>query len=440
MRDWKTEIAAIVIAGGALAPAARAQTSPEDLRQALAEARQAAERAQNAAAAAEAALAKVEAAQAQVQAQAQAGAMPAAPGGIVPPSGLYFAGNVDLGVRSTSTSDRTKRKTELALNNASTSLIWFKGNRQLGPDLSASFLLELDFDPTRSSTANGAASNNAFQGTPFAGEQYLALTGTFGDIKLGSPNAGALIAAVNAQPYGTALGGGFSGTFGRLGTTSLSGINQFDGNAVGRIVRHEKTIMYTTPTWRGLKASAEYAFGNDNSATPAGNSNRYQGLTLYYTHGPAKFVYAYSNEKAGERPAAGPATVLGVVGAPALPAHSNVSWNILAGNYTIGPATIYGGFTTTQHHADVPLENSRSWNVALKYALSAKVALLANHVVRKSRRADIPDATMLGLGLNYSFDDDTNLYFRHEGSRIDALGRTASQRQDIYALGVQYRF
>lgn len=221
---------------------AHAHATTEQLQKALIDAKQAAERAQAAAAAAEEVLARVQAA-----AKTQISTQPTANTAASTPSGISLTGNIDVGLRATTNTDGTKNKSELINNNASTSLIFFKGNKVLSDNLNTSFLLELDFNATQSSTTNGAAASNAFTGTPFTGEQYVALSGGFGDIKLGSPNASGLSAAVTAQPFSTNLGSGFSGTFGRLGTASVSGINQFIGALSGRIIRHEKTVMYTTP-------------------------------------------------------------------------------------------------------------------------------------------------------------------------------------------------
>ena len=427
------KLGAIALACAALSSPALAQATAEQLQRALEEARAAAQRAQAAAAAAEAALAKLQAA-------------PAAAAGTtlvttaVPNSAFSISGTIDLGPRSTSHSDPTRDKTELAFNNAATSLMFFKGSRKLGSGLTGSFSLEIDYNPTQSSTANGPPGSNAYQGTPFTGEQYVALTGGFGDVRLGSPNAGALIAAVTAQPFNTTLASGYSGTFGRLGTSGVSGINQFSGALVGRVIRHEKTLMYTTPVFSGLKASIEHAVGNDNAASPVGNTNQYTGLTAYYNQGPANVVYAFARESAGAIGAAGPTAAIGTPGAVVLPVNTKVSWHILGANYTFGAATLYGGVTSTRHDAAAPLEDSWSWNVAARYFFTPKLALLGNHVQRKSRLATAADGSLLGVGVNYLLDNNTMLYGRAESSSIDAVGTTRAQKQRVYAVGVQYKF
>ena len=357
-------------------------------------------------------------------------------------AGVTLSGNIDVGYKSLTNTDSTKNKAEFINNNTSTSLVYFKGAKEVAKDLTASFLLELDFNPSQSSTLNSGASSNAYNGTPFNGEQWVALTGRFGDIKLGSPNSAALTAGTTAQPYGTALGGGYSGAWGRMGTASISGINQFDGNTTGRIIRHEKTAMYTTPVFSGFKATVEYAAANDNStSTVANNTNGYTGFSLQYNVGPLNAIYSYSNEKAGSNPAAGATSAIGTAPAAVLAANTDVTWNMLAANYKFGNATIMGGYTTTKHNgAAVAAEDSKSWNIAGKYMVTPEIELLANYLVRDTQLTTAADAKLLGLGVNYYLNTATNLYVRYEGIKFDAFGSTAEQTQNVWAAGIRFQF
>lgn len=355
-------------------------------------------------------------------------------------SGVSITGNVDVGVKSTSHTDSTKNKTELTNNNASTSLVYLKGFRDMENGLKASFLLEADFNATQSSNQNASASGQAYSGTPFNGEQYVSLSGSFGDIKLGSPNSAGLTAGLMAQPFATALGGGWSPGFGRLGTATFAGYLNFDGGTSARLVRHEKTMMYTTPQFGGFKATAEYAFGNDNSTTPTNNSNTNATVSLQYSKDALNAIYVYSNEKAPNNGAAGATTAIGTTPPVVLPAGTDVTWNILAANYKMSDLTIMGGLTSTKHNAPVVLEDSSSWNIAAKYSLSPKVELLGNYLVRTSNIAGTPNATLIGLGANYSLDTSTSLYARYEGQSFTAAGTTPSQNQNIWAAGVRYQF
>ncbi len=445
----KKSTIALLIAGCFASGTALAQASPDDLQKALLEAKQAAERAQAAATAAQAALAQLQQQATLIQAKVDSSkkSVPSTTSGNTPlvylgdeSQNFSISGVIDVGLKHTSNSDSTKNKTELINNNMSTSLIWFKGNKVISDSLSAAFLFEWDINPTKSSLANESGAGNAYQGTPFQGEQYLSLTGSFGDLKLGAPNSSALMTNNVAQPFSTALGGGYSPAFGRMGSSKISGINQFDGNTVGRIVRHEKTIKYTTPKFYNIEASVEHSFENDNSPTPTSNTNGYDSISLRYSKGPLNAMYTYANEKAGSKAAAGPETSIGTAGAVVLPANTDVKFNFLAANYTIGKATIMGGYSKTKHDAAKPLEDSSSWNIATKYVVSPKVELLGNYLVRDTNLAATADVKLLGLGLNYYLDSKTVIYGRYEGLRFESVGATSSVKQDIWATGVQYKF
>lgn len=355
-------------------------------------------------------------------------------------SGVSITGNIDVGLKSTTHTDNTKNKTEFTNNNTSTSLLYFQGFRDLNDGLRASFLLEADFNATQGNTLNTGVNGQAYTGTPFNGEQYVSLSGNFGDIKLGTPNSAGLTAGLTAQPFGTALGGGYAAAYGRFGTTGLAGVLFYDGNGGARLVRHEKTVMYTTPVFNGFKATLEYAFGNDNSATVTNNSNAGATASIQYNANGLNAIYMYSNEKAPSKGAAGPTSALGTAPTVTLPANTDVTWNMLSANYKFGDLTVMGGYSTTKHNAPVSLEDSASWNIAGKYAVSPKIEVLANYLVRDSKLAADADSTLIGLGLNYYFDKQTNLYVRYEGIRFVATGTTPAQDQDIWALGLRYQF
>lgn len=427
-----------------------AQITPEQLQQALKEARLAVESAQAAAAAAQAALATMQQ-QAQSQAEILAKAHetraitpPASQGNIVTGSGygLGISGYLDVGVTRISHTDKSRDKTELTTGNTGTTLINFTGFKNFGDEYTASFLFELDPNPTQSSTANGSAAANAFRGTPFAGQQYIALSGKFGELKLGTPNSGSLSAGITSQPFGTGIGSGYSPGFGRMGGSAVSGISQFTGNTIGRIIRHEKTVMYSTQRWNGLKASIEYAPGNSNSPSLAGNSNRYTSFTAYYNKGNANLVFSHSMEKAGALGAAGPASSIGTVGNAVLPSNSHITWSIVGANYALGPVTVYGGYSRTRHKpaSGNSLEDSNSWNIASRIRVTPKLSLAANFLKRKSNITNIASADLYAIGADYLFDSGVTAYLRLEGLRFDATGTSLRQKQNTFSSGIAYRF
>jgi len=355
---------------------------------------------------------------------------------------VTLTGNVDVGYRAVSVDMNPQSKYNGILNNnASTTAFFFQGKEDLGGGLTASFMAELDWNPVTSTSANqnssSAALSQVYTGTPFNGEQFLALSGGFGTIKFGAPNSPMLSVIGDSNPFGTAFGGGFSGTFGRFGTGTASGYSQYVGAAgsVGRIIRHQKATVYDSPEFMpGLKAQIEYVAGNSNGGWTS-NDNNIFGASLRFANGPIKANYNSTKASAGNIAAAGDAS-FATAGLPsktftvnALPASASTTWNALTGSYTMGATTIMAGLTTTKTDGVTTqkvMEDSKSQNIAVKYVMG-NIDLLGNYLTRKSglTEAQAVDATattgsyaatakMIGLGANYNFSKNTMLYVRYE--------------------------
>ena len=375
-------------------------------------------------------------------------------------SSVSIVGFIDSGYKNTRNDTQALKRSEISLNGTGTTAIHFRGVEDLGGGMKALFQAEIDWNPTQSSTLNGAPGAQFYAGTPFNGEQFLGLSGGFGSVKLGSPNGAGLETNAVAQPFGTALGGGFSSTVSRLGVTGLYGINQYVGgpNANNRIIRHEKTVRYDTPDLSGFGASVEYSFANANAPVTAGNTgnannnNKYQAIGLKYSNGPLNVRFSNTkatadnvNFAAGSIGAGG----LTVVNATNLAPVGSVTSNYLAANYTFGAATVYGGYTTTRTSTSSVVgaagENANSYNIAGKYAVSSQVALMANYVVIKDKRAAgfaiDHNRKILGLGADYRLSARTALYARFEGYDNGAASTaTTGPKQSVYMIGVNHSF
>jgi len=361
-----------------------------------------------------------------------------------------ITGNVDVGYRAVNVDMNPQAKfSGLGHNNSSTTAFFFQGKEDLGGGLTASFMAELDWAPTLSTSANqnssSAALSQVYTGTPFNGEQFLALSGGFGTIKLGAPNSPMLSVIGDSNPFGTALGGGFSSGFGRFGTGSASGINQYVGAAgsTGRIIRHNKSAVYDTPEFfPGLKAQIEYVGGNSQGGWTT-NDNEIFGASLRYANGPIKVNYNSTKASAGAiassgdasfarlagNTTTGAATTAGYFTANALPANASTTWNAITGSYNMGTTTIMVGMTTTATDGVTTAkvrEDSKSQNIAVKYVMG-NVDLMGNYLRRASglTEAQAMDTTattgsfantakLIGLGANYNFSKNTHVYVRYE--------------------------
>ncbi len=355
----------------------------------------------------------------------------------------------------------------LGHNNSSTTAFFFQGSEDLGGGLKASFMAELDWAPTLSTSANQnsstAALSQVYTGTPFNGEQFLAVSGGFGTLKMGSPNSPVLSIVGDSNPFGTALGGGFSSGFGRFGTGTASGFNQYVGAAgsTGRIIRHNKSVVFETPSFSGLTALVEYVAGNSKGGWTS-NDNDVLGTSLRYAQGPLKANYSTTKASAGAiassgdasfarlagNTTAGGATTAAYLTANVLPANTSVTWNVISGNYTMGNTTIMAGITSTKTDGITTakvLEDSKSQNIGVKYVMG-NVDLLGNYLRRTSNLTEAQQvsdaitsgtyarsAKMIGLGANYNLSKQSHVYFRYE--QIKGLN-AASTTQTALTNGV----
>jgi len=359
---------------------------------------------------------------------------------------VTLTGVVDVGYQTVNLDLNSQSKfSGIATNGVSTTAFFFQGKEDLGGGLSTSFMAELDWTPSLSNLANQKSSTSSmngvvYTGSPFNGEQFVALSGGFGSLKIGTPNSPMLDVNAASQPFGTALGGGYSSGFGRFGTGSSSGYSQYVGaeGSTGRIIRSEKAAVFTSPELvPGLKAQVEYSAGNANGGYTS-NDNSIMGFALRYNNGPLNVLADTTKASAGNTAAAGSQSMKtagmgsGVFAANSLPANASTTWNFAAANYTFGSNTVYVGMSTTKTDGTSVvggMEDSKSTNIAYKY-VTGNIDLLANYLTRKSNltEAQAVDTTaaigsyaatakMLGLGLNYNLSKNSMIYYRYESIR-----------------------
>ncbi len=369
-------------------------------------------------------------------------------------SSVGIVGVFDIGFKANSapyTAAGTNASTNaVAQNGIATSAIKFVGTEDLGGGMKASFLAEINPNLVQSSTSNqNYAFATDYSGTPFNGEQYLGLSGGFGDVKLGVPNAGFFLALNNSNPFGTAMGSAYgAGGVSRLGTRAL-GIVSGVASGTARIIRHERSIQYTTPSFSGFSATVTYAALNDNTnnANPS-NQDGYTDIALNYSNGPLNVSFANAVNKFGANTiptlASNPYLTTNT-GLSANLANGDYTYNVLAGNYTFGTTTVYAGYTTTKSNGmtnAAVLEDATSWNLAAKYVMG-QTDLLAGYTVRTSNIAGVNNASVLGLGANYNLSKRTAVYYRFEAANAntnDAAAVVGGSVTNASMVGVRHSF
>ena len=279
-------------------------------------------------------------------------------------------------------------------NSQGTSQISFKGVEDLGGGLKATFMLENDFD-----TAKDATNNFSSKG----GEQYAGLEGGFGSLKLGAANTPTLTAQASRQPIGTKIGSGFGGVMG------------------ASHVRNNNSVVYATPTFSGFSAAVGYAFKTkidaDASIAAVGDIT---DLGLNYANGP--FRAGLSNYTVG-------ATTPGAI--------KNVQNNVYA-QYDIAGATVYLGFHSEK--AATSGNKSAGSNIAVKYALTPSVNLLANYGTLNDKSAANADKTISAIGAQYMLSKRSSLYARLVNEKNDNVTGISIKKVDTALVGLQHNF
>lgn len=352
-------------------------------------------------------------------------------------SNVTITGNIDAGFSNLNSQDATANKSEILGNGSSTSLIAVQGTEDLGNGLKAAFKGQHLFSAVSGQTGNGTtaySTNNFFNDEIWVGLE----SATYGSVKLGAPNAGMFETNSKAHPFGTALGGGYSSTgINRLlGQTATLGVNQFVNGATsnGRVIRSEKSIRYDTPVVYGFSGNFTKSFENDNSTTATSNSFGFTDATVNYSKGPLNVAYSQAQAEAGANAAQGNNA------ASALIAGSSVKYQFLAANYTVGNATVYGGRTIGRTNGLASDKEVKSYNVAVKYAVTPMVDVLANYVKVDDRAATgAKDQELSAISAIYKFSKRTSTYATYQKYDTDKSS-TSAGRVNQTIVGLRHQF
>jgi predicted porin len=371
---------------------------------------------------------------------------------------VTITGNVDVGFRSISSQAKVSDLNQIAAGGMSTTALSLKGTEDLGGGLKAGFSMETTFGIVDTSLSNDAApstagATQAYTGAFFNSEAFVSVAGGFGEVRAGVPNAALNQTQGVTQPFGTALGSGYSSTFSRMGGSSSSSsqnskysLNNGVGGAQGgggsiRVLRMPNTIQYYTPTMGGLRGMVEYSAGNDNqtgTATIANNSPTFMGLMVAYTQGKLNLGFALNTIKTGANAIATNSTTFNSMTTSAIVANTDVSYQVIGGNYQMGANTFYAGLTSVRSSAGD--EDSQSWNVAYKYDLSPKTSFIANKVNRQTSLTTAnANASLFGLGMNHSLSKRTTLFARYESADTNTDNSATGETNSTF-VGIRHQF
>lgn len=295
--------------------------------------------------------------------------------------------------------------TKLQSGQSAGSRLGFKGTEDLGGGMSANFVLESNLAIDTGATADGLL---------FGRQAFVGLKGGFGTVSMGRQYTPLFMALLIADPFGT----GFAG--------KTPNLLESGG------VRMNNSLKYVTPSVSGLSGDITYGFGEragDSSADSA------IGTALNYVNGPLNLKLVYHTLNVS------PATAAATVGAIAGDAEST----LLAANYNLGPAILYGAFgiNKTQSNAGVDTVNNRSMLIGASVPFGASTVLAS--YIRKDDRlpTNLLDVNQLALGYTYALSKRTLLYtsYARVNNRAALLpGNQIGSGDTSYNVGIRQTF
>jgi predicted porin len=345
-----------------------------------------------------------------------------------------------------STADGKNSSWNAAYGVAGTNQITVKATEDLGGGMKAGVLLETDIRGSGTTYAGGAA--HGTNGAAFGGFQhYIFITKDgIGDLSFGQRTNMISTSLVTVQPYGTALGGGDSSGFTR---TRGGGFEAYGvWTATGRDVRPDAAVHFRSASWSGVSFGIDFKPLNNSGPTSTGedeatSSSGYTGLGINYNNGPLNLTFAQS--KASTAFAGGTFSATTGVFTAAAAYNSSIKNTALGGNYTFGPATVYAGWTRSVADTAVAAGNeadSRSWNIALKYAVTPTLAITGNYLRDDDKTALDVDRKLFALGLDYSLSKRTTAFARYNTQDTNLNGTTGANvgKTTNTAFGLKHSF
>ena len=167
-----------------------------------------------------------------------------------------------------------------------------RGSEDLGNGLKANFIFEQGIDISDNSANQGnitpatPTTNTSSTGSRLFSR--LATVGlssvSFGNLRVGRDLKSIFVATITADA--------FRGSF----------VSQASNVGLKVNSRYDNGIFYDSPTFAGLRLSAQYALGESTTDTTPGtpkSAGNKGGAGLFYNAGPLYVTYAYSNDKAG---------------------------------------------------------------------------------------------------------------------------------------------
>ena len=291
-------------------------------------------------------------------------------GGAHAQGSVTLYGALDTGLLYQSNTAGGPGKGFAAINGGWGPSFWgFTGSEDIGDEYRIHFKVEGGY----STVTGGIGDSNG----NFLGRQtYVGVDMPFGTLNAGLQFSPFFISVYGGDPRGLSF---FSSSLSEyINSFGVSGL--FESNAV----------VYSSPSFAGLRGSVEYAFGNVAGSFPAG---RHISAAVNYGNGPVTATAAYFEAK---DPTSGTTTLRGE--------------NVGAG-YKFGPVTVKLAFTNYRDPAsDAVLKNVNVYSVGAQWMVTYALALDAGVYASRDENVTANKSMLYGAGAEYFLSKRTTLY------------------------------
>lgn len=351
------------------------------------------------------------------------GTLLAAP--VLAQSRVTVMGGVDAFAGTLKNSGDPVHQTVVGSGGMTTSWFGFKGSEDLGGGLRAEFFLTGFFQTDTGASGRFGGDNM------FSRDANVALVGSMGRLQFGRASAPSFLPNILFNPFGDSF------TFsplvlhsyvptGRFGARTWAPTNAGDSGWSNHVV-------YTTPSWNGLRASLHYQAGEKAGQS---NKNNLAISTLYSKDALTLSAFAHRVRDSNPNPGG---AILDVTRAPVNYAaiDEQRAW-FLGATYDFRLLKLYGTWQRTVDDAagsEALRDRTASAGVAIPAGPGAILFGMAD--TRRSGRliGDARSRRTASLGYDYRLSKRTDLYTVAMGDRITALPTAMS-----YALGIRHAF
>jgi len=318
----------------------------------------------------------------------------AASGAAMAQSSVTLYGVIDAGLVKT-----TDVSTALGANLNGTSRIGLRGTEDLGGGLKASFNLEQGINPgngTAASTGSSVAGVANAKTANWARAAYAELSGGFGAVRLGR--------SLSPSYYGLAAWE----LTGAANYSAVANQFQFVGDDDGR---NDAQIMYTSPNFGGVTASAAVVLKPNTGVVVNGDQKAKYDLNVVYSNGPIAAGLSY-NKVASRKAnmALGGSYDLGVAKIAASYQDNyagglGTAADLKQRGFTIGATVPVGAFAVTLDIARDTKYKDTDVLLEGKYALSKRTFAYAYYLNdgKTGVVANSAKKNTLGLGIRHNF-------------------------------------